>query len=394
MRHVAFVIPTLDRMGGAEQQVMMLACGLAGRSCRVSVLTLSGSGGKRKEALLRAGAEFLSLEMRKGIVDPRGWLRLRRWLRAQQPDVLHAHLPHATWVARWIRLRTPVRVVVDTIHTSATGTIGRRLGYQWSSWLSDQSTAVSSEVARAYLEADMVSQSRLTIIPNGVNAERWRPDGSVRAEMRRAQGVTTEFLWLAVGRLEPVKDYATLLRAFAELPSHALLAIAGEGSERAQLEAQAEELGVGVRVRFLGFIENTVPWMQAADGYVLTSRWEGLPMGLLEASACSLPIVATDVAGTRGLITHEHTGLLVEASNAPAVADTMRRAMAMSTAERAARGASARILVQERYDIRTVLNRWEDFYDELLDQNPAPRRYGRAPRIALPGTPKIPGGIL
>jgi glycosyltransferase involved in cell wall biosynthesis len=119
-------------------------------------------------------------------------------------------------------------------------------------------------------------------------------------------------------------------------------------------------------------------WMQSADGFVQTSRWEGLPMSVLEAGACALPTVATNVAGTRELIVPGQTGLLVEAGNVRAIAAAMQRMMNMNTAERAAMGECARMLVLERYAMDPVLDRWEKLFGKLLEQNTVPRRWGSA----------------
>ena len=125
MSHAAIAIPGLDRIGGAERQAMLLAKGLRRRGWRVSVVALSGSGGAAATELRDAGVAFMSLEMRKGLADPRGWIRFNRWLWRERPDVLHAHLPHAAWLARWSRLAAPVPVVIDTLHSSHTGELGR-----------------------------------------------------------------------------------------------------------------------------------------------------------------------------------------------------------------------------------------------------------------------------
>jgi glycosyltransferase involved in cell wall biosynthesis len=150
LSHVALVIPGLDRIGGAERQVILMAKGLRRRGWRASVLALSGAGGDAAADLTAAGVDFLTLRMRKGLADPRGWIRFNRWIRYQSPDVIHAHLPHAAWLARWSRMAAPVRVVVDTLHSSSTGTMGRKLGYRWSGWLADRVTAVSQAAADAH----------------------------------------------------------------------------------------------------------------------------------------------------------------------------------------------------------------------------------------------------
>ena len=131
MSHAALLIPTLDRLGGAERQLILLARGLSGRGWRVSVVALSGSGGAAAEELRGCGVAFLSLGMRKGLADPRGWIRFHRWLRKARPDVVHAHLPHAAWLARWSRLAVPAPVFLDTLHSSSTGGRGRRFGYRF-----------------------------------------------------------------------------------------------------------------------------------------------------------------------------------------------------------------------------------------------------------------------
>jgi glycosyltransferase involved in cell wall biosynthesis len=153
--------------------------------------------------------------MRKGLADPRGWIRFNRWLWREQPDVLHAHLPHAAWLCRWSRLAAPVPVVIDTLHSSCTGKSGRRIGYACSRWLPDHVTAVSRATAVSHLTAAMVRKEQLSILANGIEVDAWEPKANARRESRRQLGLTDEFLWLAVGRLEAVKDYPTLLKALA-----------------------------------------------------------------------------------------------------------------------------------------------------------------------------------
>jgi glycosyltransferase involved in cell wall biosynthesis len=378
VNHVALVIPGLDRIGGAERQVILLAKGLRRRGWRVSVVALSGTGGDAAAELIASGAAFLSLGMRKGLADPRGWIRFNRWLRRESPDVLHAHLPHAAWLARWSRLAAPVRVVVDTLHSSSTGPLGRRLGYRWSGWLSDRVTAVSRAVADAHRSAAMAGEDKLTVLPNGVDTEAWRPDAAVRAAVRRELELHDEFLWLAVGRLEPVKDYSTLLRAMVEVPVSARLVIAGGGPAQTELLRLSAQLGLERRVRFLGFEPDVRRWMQAADGFVLSSRWEGLPMGLLEAAACALSAVSTDVPGTREVIVDGQTGSLAVAGSAIALQGAMTRMMQTPAEERKAMGERARQRVIERFNLELILDRWEALYGELLQQNPRPVHWPRA----------------
>ncbi|HLY39903.1 MAG TPA: glycosyltransferase family 4 protein [Terracidiphilus sp.] len=378
MIHIALLIPTIDRIGGAEQQVILLGKGLARRGWKVTIVALSGYGGPNAADLAAAGADFITLEMQRGLVDPRGWLRFHRWLRHAQPDVVHAHLPHAAWLMRWSRLAAPVRVALDTIHTSSTGTAGRRIGYRRSDWLADQVTAVSNSVADAWLSKNMISSRTVTVMPNGVDVDQWKPDPLRRRSLRRKLGLTDEFLWLAAGRLEAVKDYPLLLRAFSHVPAPARLMIAGAGALQSELLSLVNELSLGARVRFLGFEPDLRRWMQAADGFVLSSRWEGLPMGLLEASACALPIVSTDAPGCSEIITDGYTGLLSAVGNEKALASSMIRLMRTSPRERRAMGERAQLMAIERFDLELILSRWEALYRGLLLRNQAPLRWAHA----------------
>ena len=367
MTHIAFLLPTLNRIGGAERQVVLLAKGLARRGWRVTVIALSGTPGKMDAELRAAGIVFLSLQMRKGLADPRGWLRLNAWLRTQHPEILHAHLPHAAWMARWSRLAAPVRVVLDTIHTAGTGTRGRKLGYRCSRWLTDQVTAVSNGAAEAWLAARMARQDQLEIVPNGIDTKIWKPDPAARAALRAQLKLHNEFLWLAAGRLEPVKNFSTLLRAFASLPGNAHLVVAGSGSQAAALMSQARSLGIENRVRFPGFQPDLLRWMRAADGFVLSSLWEGLPVSLLEAGAGALPCVSTAVAGATEIVADGHTGLLVHSHDPEPLKNAMLRLMETDVSTRQAMGSRARESVAARYSIDSVLDRWEHLYARLLD---------------------------
>ena len=378
MSHAAMMIPGLDRLGGAEQQAILLAKGLRRRGWRVSMVALSGSGGDAAAELEDAGVPFLSLQMRKGLADPRGWIRFQRWLWREQPDVLHAHLPHAAWLARWSRLAAPVPLVVDTLHSSSTGTLGRHFGYACSHLLTDHVTAVSEATAASHLAAGMVSESKLSVVWNGIDVDRWQPDARARCEAREELGVKDDFLWLAVGRLEAVKDYPSLLRAMTRTPEQARLLVLGAGPQEGRLTELAEWLGLKQRVRFAGFEPNVVRWMRAADGFVLSSRYEGLPMVLLEAGACGVPVVATDVPGTREVVVDGETGWLAPAGDAQELAKTMMKLMHMPPDARHAMGERARRHVARNFSLEAVLDRWERLYAELLERKNANRRIGRA----------------
>jgi len=354
-RKIALIIPTIDHIGGAERQLLHLARELASRGWQVTVVALSGTGGPEAATLRSLNISFLSLEMRKAWLDPRGWLRFLRWARLHRPDILHAHLPHATWFARCIRPFARIGVLIDTIHTTSTGTNGRKLLYRITNPLTTHVTCVSHAVAESALAARMVSAAKLTLLPNGVPL----PPLTARQS-------SPTFRWIAVGRLAPVKDYPTLLHAFATLPSHATLQIVGTGPEELTLRSLSASLNIADRVHFSGFHADIPPLLAQADAFVQSSLWEGLPISILEASASALPVVATDAAGTREALIPGQTGLIAPIGDSSALAATMAEVMALPHSERKKIGQHGRQFVEQNFSLSAITTQWEALYRRLL----------------------------
>ena len=157
-------------------------------------------------------------------------------------------------------------------------------------------------------------------------------------------------------------------------PGHRLL-VAGDGELRDLVRDRVEDLGLGDRVTLLGLRGDVPDLMRAADGYVMSSWFEGLPMVLLEAAASGLPIVATDVGGNRQLVRPGVTGFIVPSRQPQALADAMRDLMALSGEDRARMGSEARSHVEHTYALPAVADAWVALYEELLQrQAPAHAR--------------------
>ncbi|HKG34197.1 MAG TPA: glycosyltransferase, partial [Gemmatimonadales bacterium] len=190
-----------------------------------------------------------------------------------------------------------------------------------------------------------------------------------RVALRSSIGVQDrEFVWLAVGRFELAKDYPNMLRAFAQVrqrESSAVLLLVGHGSLQVETQSLAQSLGLGDRVRFLGVRSDVPEVMASADGYVMSSAWEGMPIALLEAAAAGLPIVTTRVGGNHEVVRDGESGYLVPPRDHDALGQAMLRLMQQAPEERRAMGERGREHVRVHYGLGRVVERWEDLYRQV-----------------------------
>jgi teichuronic acid biosynthesis glycosyltransferase TuaC len=172
-----------------------------------------------------------------------------------------------------------------------------------------------------------IDEARIRVLRNGVDLELFRPGD--RAEARKKLGVQGQVL-ASVGHLTARKGHHHVIGALPTLPDATLL-IAGEGEEKAALEAQAKELGVAARVRFLGALPQSQlrDVYNAADALVLASSREGWANVLLEAMACGTPVVASNIWGTPEVVSEAAAGVLMPSLDTAGVAQGVRQLMAV-----------------------------------------------------------------
>ncbi len=364
------ILSTSMGMGGADQQILSVTEALRTRGwdARIVSMTALGPMGLRARQL---GIPIDSLDMPRGVPDPRGVLRLAGLIRSWKPDILHSQLAHANLMARLLRPLVRVPVLISTIHSTFDGGRIRLLSYRLTDRLADHTTIISNASARRYLAGRAVPPDRLKVIPNGVDTGRFRPLPGVRAGLRRELGLGETFAWLAVGRFETAKDYPTMLAAFARVlasrPDSVLLLV-GRGSLQPETEELARSLGIANRVRFLGVRGDIPELISAADGYVLSSAWEGMPIVLLEAGAAGIPIVTTAVGGTAEVVLDGETGFLAPPRDPAALGDAMLRLAGLSAEERRKLGRRGREHIEAHYSLPHIVDLWEQMYRELLQR--------------------------
>jgi glycosyltransferase involved in cell wall biosynthesis len=224
--------------------------------------------------------------------------------------------------------------------------------------------AVSPEVRDSLLEFGIGRPDQIQVLPVGL-------DLSPYLSVGRGTGVFREELGLepgtpligSVGRLVPIKDHSTLLRALARLPG-VHLAVMGDGEIRPRIAAEAQSCGLTDRVHLLGWRQDLPAILADLDAVVLTSLNEGTPVALIEALAASRPVVATDVGGVRHVVEHGRTGLLAPAGDDRCIAD--RIASVLSDRAGAAHLAVAgRRDVSLRFGEERLVSEMRDLYRDL-----------------------------
>ena len=382
------LLSTSMGMGGADKQILTAAQQLRSEGHELMIVSLTELGPMGHQAR-SLGIPTESLDMPRGIADPRGLFRLIRLVRRWKPDLVHSHMVHANLMARLLRLLAPVPALVQTIHSVFEGGPHLAAAYRLTSGLADHMTVVSQAAADRVIRERIFPESLVRVVPNGVDVELFKgvPPGR-RESLRRELGLHGEFVWLAVGRFETPKDYPTMLRGFARVREQhpaSILLLVGRGSLQAETEALARELGLGDNVRFVGVRDDIPEIMSAVDGYVMSSAWEGMPMVLLEAAAAALPIVATNVGGNGQLVQDQENGYLVAPNSAEDLAGAMLRLMRLAESERRAMGVRGRELVRSRYGLNRTVEQWEEVYRDVLSRKGLDARpAGSSRRIAEP----------
>jgi glycosyltransferase involved in cell wall biosynthesis len=316
-----------------------------------------GGRGPVADEIESLGWPVATLDARPG-VWPSIVYRLVREFAASATSIVHTHntkpLLYAGPAAR-------LAGVEGTIHTMHGRRIARtaRQGrlFRFASRFADRLVAVSDDV-RCVGRGTGLADSKTCTIHNGVDSERFRLVGP------RAGGPA-----VFVGRLSPEKDLATLLRAVAivarEVPSYRLV-IAGSGPSERETRELARAIGIGGNVEFLGAVRDVPEVLARASVFVLSSITEGLPLAALEAMCCGLPVVATIVGGVPEAVADGVSGLLVPPAQPALLAEGLL-AIARDPERSRAMGLAGHEQVVQRFDVRSMVSRYEALYKEALD---------------------------
>lgn len=353
-------------------------------SAGYDVITAS-AGGPHVESLRARGLDHHSVTALTRTIDPASDLRavaeLRRLLQHVQPDILHTHNPKPGVLGRVLGRSVRVPIVVNTVHglyaQSDDSLLRRAVVYGAERVAASCSDAelVQNVEDIATLQSLGVPSSRLHLLGNGIDLDRFRPSEtrSKQARQLRANlGIAPTMPVIGmVGRLVWEKGYreffdaVTMLRVSRGATFEIVVVGPTENGKEGAVDARALAKMTDLGVRFLGTRTNVEALLASFDVFALPSHREGFPRAAMEACAMGLPVVATDIRGCRQVVEHERTGLLVPPRDATALANVLGRLLDDRNL-RAELGAAARLRAAREFDQQRVIDRTLAVYRTLL----------------------------
>jgi glycosyltransferase involved in cell wall biosynthesis len=353
--------------GGAEVRVFDIASALEGR-CPYGVVTLEHSS--LHEKLQKAKLNVLALPFSRG--DFRLALSILRIIKKHGYMIVDMHNPQSHLWGMIASKMAGLSRTVTTVHNSRdlTAPFIKTLLYekvmQMNALLDSNFIAVSPSVHK-YLTTLHIRSERISMVPNGIAI----PDPSRnhdRSELRRSFGWDeNHFVVIVVGRLESVKGHAFLIEALksvVQIHSNIRCFFAGDGRERHALQSQVKASNLENYVHFAGFREDISSLLAASDLFCMPSLSEGLPYALLEACACRLPVLVTQVGGMAEFLKQGETAVMVSPQNAETLSKGLL-SMIEDPRKAKAMGDAAFELVRQQLSIEKMISKTLSIYSGL-----------------------------
>jgi glycosyltransferase involved in cell wall biosynthesis len=369
LRSVILFIPTLIT-GGAEKLVVDLAVNMDRSAFDVCVAAVSGiapEGAAPNEFCSVIKKNHIPVYDLKGKNKFETALNIRRLLREKRPDVVHTNLSTVLYVMFFAALYdTKVRVFTFHNVASLTASGFKKRLYEFAfKILNFTPVAICDFVKKTIAEEYRLPPAQIPCIYNGVDTKAFSP----RDEARVHKPADRPVEFVSTGILYHLKNHKLLIDAFAktEMTHPAIhLTILGDGELREELERQIAAYGLADKINILGITDHVADFLNPADIYVMSSDLEGLPISVLEAMACGLPIIATAAGGVVDIVKNGENGIVTPTGDVAALSDAMIE-MIENDALRKAFGETSRKRALE-YDIRHCVEKYQKLYlDGKLD---------------------------
>jgi len=348
-------LTTDSAIGGTEKMIVEIASSLSKNHFQSTVVTLK-PGGCLEQLCKKKGVKYISVKMKSKLDFP-AVLRLFKLIKNSNVDILHTYLFHANILGRVIGRLCKVPAIfsgqrnVDLWRKKHHNLIDR-LTFKFCAGIISNSSAGKDFLIRHV----GIHEDKLIIVPNGIDVE----------NCKLVKRKPDKFIYIAVvASLTSKKGHTYLFRAFKKLlvdNKNVKLNIIGDGPLKSELEKLSYNLKINKNINFLGFQDNIIKHLEQTDIFVLPSLWEGMPVALMEAMACGLPCLATNVGGVGELIDNNVNGLLVEPKDVDALYESMLILIKISSEERDKLGTKAREKIKEFYSKKAMITKLEKIY--------------------------------
>ena len=354
-------------IGGIETHLYEVACRLNSDEFLPSICVLKG-GGTLERRLESKDIAVYDLCKREGI-DLAIVLKLRKLLLEKGIRILHTN-NYSAWLygvlaALGIRSLKHVHAEHAIIDIKRRARIERLLSY-----FTDSIVCVSGGVRDYMMNYQKITPRRLTVIYNGIDTDRFSRNPETRKEYRKQLGISDGSPVVGIiARLNPIKDHATLLKAFSKVSQtlpDAVLLIVGGGEMEDALVSQASALNITEKVIFLGERNDIPGLLNVIDVFVLSSLSEAHNVSLLEAMSSELPVVATRVGGNTEIVDENVTGFLVPPKDSDTLAVKIMDII-VTEEHKNNMGAKGRAKVLEKFTIDRMMNNYISLYKKLLN---------------------------
>ncbi len=314
------------------------------------------------------------------IDDIKAYRALRKMIREHRPDIVHTHAAKAGALGRLAAIHEKVPVIVHTFHghvfNGYFSPLITKVFIRIEKWLAKKSTAIvaiSEEQKNDLTEIYKISdKEKVKIIQLGFDLQKFRENREEkRKSTREKYKLDDATLAIAiVGRLAPIKNHEMFLKVLEKVQSetnkkiHAF--IVGDGLEREKLKDLASKIPQSddMKIFFTSWIHDIATFNMGMDIMCLTSKNEGTPVSLIEAQACGLPIVSTNVGGVESVVKNNETGYLVGKND---VDQFVKKLLDFIENDEKRRKMSQNgwTFVKEKYDYKTLVNNMDNLYAEL-----------------------------
>lgn len=357
-------------IGGAEQLLLTILKNIDKTRYEPTVCCINSKGPIGLE-IEKLGFEVIELGRKSKSWDIRIVLDLMALIRRKNIDILHTHLYHANMYGRVAASRCNVPVIITEHNVYTKYKLKRRLVNYLLAKKTDRIIAVSRMVMEYVIRRDWIERSKVELIYNGIDIPN-QPSETTREQARKELGLSEEhFVIGTVSRLEEQKGHNYLIDAVKKLkdsiPNLKVL-IVGSGTLELHLKKRVEDEGLKDYIDFLGPRRNIPDLLRSFDVFVFPSLWEGLPVALLEALACSLPAIVTPVGGVGEIIEDGINGIFVP----PRDSDSLEKAVLALYNDRELRGRlgnEGQRTVFERFNAALMVKKLESLYREVIDSH-------------------------